>query len=372
MAQEDLLTIIENEHYLDHENAEELRNWLKEKEELRIVAMGKTGVGKSTLLNGFVGVKVFDEGDEFDPVTLKVQQHQIEAKGIKITCWDSPGLQDGSGNEDTYLQDLQKMTKGDIDLMLYCINMLESRSDLHAPESAVRKLTEALGKDVWKNTLFVLTFANMYERRLTKKRSKDLNREFNEKVQEWKLKIQDALRTIQIEESIIDKVQVSPAGFNANPSLPGRQYWLSELWSDMLDKLREDAKPLALLLNSQRFRMPDEITDEDLKKEAQDQPIIITPGVKAALASCSVGGIATGAGIGAAIGGITIGAATLGIGAGAGAAIGAVTGGAIGVAAGALVALFVAHKEKKARRKYVCAPTPKAQVKSGTKKCVIQ
>ena len=113
------------------DEAREFKEWEALPRSLRIVVTGKTGAGKSTLLNGFVGGKAhpFGEGDELDAGTLEVKQHTFKKHNVEVTVWDCPGFQDGTDNEEAYLEDLKKKTNGDIDVMLYCISMEDTRFD---------------------------------------------------------------------------------------------------------------------------------------------------------------------------------------------------------------------------------------------------
>ena len=45
--------------FLDPNEKEEIKKFIESRKELRILAIGKTGAGKSSLLNGFIGDVVF-------------------------------------------------------------------------------------------------------------------------------------------------------------------------------------------------------------------------------------------------------------------------------------------------------------------------
>lgn len=152
----------------DTADDEEFSEWAGLRRSLRIVVTGKTGAGKSTLLNGFVGENThpFEEGHGLDPGTLEVKQHTFTKHNVDVTVWDCPGLQDGTENDEVYLQDLKKKTGGDIDVMLYCISMEETRIDRRRHGIAMQNLTEVFGRGVWRHTVVVLTFANRIVNRL--------------------------------------------------------------------------------------------------------------------------------------------------------------------------------------------------------------
>ena len=365
------------------DDATAFKEWVALRRSLRIVVTGKTGAGKSTLLNGFIGGKTrpFKEGDGFDPETLEVEQHTFMKHNVEVTVWDCPGLQDGTENEEAYLEDLKNKTNGDIDVMLYCISMEDTRFDPQRHGAAMKHLTEAFGGRIWRHTVIVLTFANYQERRLRKKQS-NVDEEFEKSVMNWKTKVQGMLRQISGTEkpsdSDIKQIQVVPAGFKKTRSLPGRKFWLSNVWIAIFVTLKTDeAKAAAVALNEHRFRTdpeekypstftdiafggnrrnsaaeverPPPVTEDDFKdKDIEEQPIVISPDMEADLhkvgaeivAISSVGVVA-----GATLGGIIAGAASLGIGAPVGAGVGGLIGGGIGFI---MSSLFQAYKHRKA------------------------
>ena len=308
-----------------------------------------------------------------------MKQHTFKKRNVEVTIWDCPGFQDGTDNEEAYLQDLKKKTNGDIDVMLYCISMEDTRFDRLCHGVAMQYLTQVFGHCVWKHTVIVLTFANRVVSRLKHQRPSNLDEEFEEKVKQWKTYIQAVLLEINCTEkpSDVEKIQVIPAGFK-KPSLPSRKFWLSNLWIAIFVTLKTDeAKAAAIVLNEHRFRTdpeqnypstltsdvafvgpcrnegeverPPPVTDEDFKnKEIEDQPIVISPDMEASLhkvgaeivAISSVGVIA-----GATIGGIVAGVASLGIATPVGAGVGGIIGGGIGFI---LSTLFRVYKHRKA------------------------
>ena len=273
------------------EEVDNIIRWIQNAE-LRIVVVGKTGVGKSTLLNTFLGVNDFEEGDSFRHVTDEVKERRHEKNGVKVTVWDCPGLQDGTGKEERYLRELKRKTNGDIHLMLYCIDMKETRSDLHWG-TAIDKITEILGKDIWNYTAIVLTFANTYERRLKKsEKPEDVEKIFTDRVNEWREKMQQKLKSINgIEQSTIDAIQVMPAGKYSNKPLCGQKHWLSNLWAGILNKVRQDVQHAVVKINEDRFCMMDEVeeefciidVDEHRPLTFHDQSITLTPTVQQAI-----------------------------------------------------------------------------------------
>ena len=133
---------------------------------LRVLVCGKAGVGKSSLINSIFGCNVctvVDPGSKYGsiaPCTTELGEpiKTIINGNIMITIYDSPGLQDGTGNEERYLQDMYDKCR-DVDLVIYCIDMTITRyanPEIRSAES----LTERLGSELWQRCVLVMTKAN--------------------------------------------------------------------------------------------------------------------------------------------------------------------------------------------------------------------
>ena len=203
---------------------------------LHILVTGRTGAGKSTLVNSIVGKYVAIEGDSISLLgkTKKVSKYERKIPGADSTIYiyDSPGLQD-SGNENKHLKDLEESCRG-VDFNLYCVRMKDrlQRSEV----DTMKKLSDKFGKkEFWQKTLFVLTFAN----EITLPKRLTLSQYFRKRKVEWETLLQNTL----IEKVGIRKeaanVPVVPAGCSNEHSLPATpQYdWLSKLRTQCLDRI---------------------------------------------------------------------------------------------------------------------------------------
>ena len=339
---------------------EELKTILEQNQSSKLcfLLIGKTGSGKSTICNALIGAEVAKVGNTLDPETSEVTSYEMDVKdGFKVIVWDSPGLQDGTKNELKYLGDMKEKCEP-IHMLLYCIDMSETRSDLQETDSSsIKKITDTLGKNVWENAIFVLTQANIVEHRLATKKlrlTSGTNVEFQRKIVQWKTKIHDALLQFDIPKEVVEKVPVEPAGSYLKPQLPDRKHWLGYLWLIMMGRVRNEAKAALLVINEDRLVEEKNFKPEDcLVDQASKAPLVID---KASILSMCLGGFigggtasVIGTGVGAAIGAVVIGGATMGIGAGIGIVIGAFAGGAVGTGIGLLIIQVMKKRgEKKA------------------------
>ena len=357
MAQQiDLEQAIDLVEDLQPEEKKEIKEWMRKGKSIDILVTGKTGAGKSSLLNYVLGKTIFKEGDEKDThCTSRVQCELSEKNGIKIRAWDSPGLQDGT-DDDRYIQDL-KLKCDKVDLMLYCISMEEVRSDLHTHESAIRKINDL---NCWKNTVFVLTFANVIVLELQARGVPDtrIETEFKAQTEEWRNKIKIELTKLQVDKKIVDNIHVIPAGHPREADLPGCHYWLSSLWSHCLLSMKKSAQAAMIKMETRgpkggfiQEKKASELAFAEVG--ADERKIVFTSGVKKAIAAAAggtgAGGFAAGAAIGGTIGALAIGVPSFGSAAIGGLFIGAAVGGVIGaglaIAVGASIAVYRMNKK---------------------------
>ena len=308
-----------------------LQEWFSGSNTVNILVTGKTGVGKSSLINGVVGQEVAVEGDGLDRGTVTVQAFSFKYHDVDVTIWDSPGLQDGLDKEEEYIRDMQYKGCANSDLVLYCARMTDTRFRKE-DHDAIRKITIGLGKQIWNNAVFVMTFANEIRakrergQKLTPSEEQKRNSDhFKKRMQEWKEKLVGAVVEAGVDAKTAANIPIVPAGYDQQ-DLPDRDNWLSPLWYVSILRMKERSQPALLKANLHRIKLPEQITAEDFEKPLHEQPIVYIPApVKygAPPTVCTVIGAMLGV-----------------VGGPMGMAVGGVAGAAVGTVAGGLVAYF--------------------------------
>ena len=343
------------EEPITDEEKEGIKKWVNDSKAIRIMAYGATGTGKSSLLNAIIGENIFQESgyDEFDPETKKVEEKHCTKAGVDIFAYDTPGLQDYSGNAEQYLAEINNNCS-DIDLFLFCLKLITNRSDpeLTPPDAAIRKITECLGKKVWKHSVIALTFANIQEESLRDIDPSDVSTRFKKLIADWEDAVKEELEKLEVDKKIIKNLKFVPVGY-IDPHLECQRYWLTNFWTKSLESMKKRAQAAMVKIAVSRFSDESDVKPEDFDQDLASQPLVYK---KNAIAGGTVAGVATGvacAATGALIGGLLIGIPSFGIFAGLGMALGLGVGAAVGAHAGAAAGILVSLYRKNKKMKKV-------------------
>ena len=238
-----------------------LDDWRKDSSSINILITGKTGIGKSTLVNGLVGKVIAKEGGTLQATTDKVDKSSKKISGVDVNVWDSPGLQDETANEDEYLADIKLNCKDKIDLFIYCHDMSENRFDDGGTDvTAMKRLTETLGENVWENGIVVLTMANMTVNDATVKFRPDqdaISKEVSRVYDLWNTSIRSALeRQVKLNKDLASTIPIVHAGHYCTPYLLETDHdpWLSTLWNEAMKVCKPSAQPAFIKINEHRLK----------------------------------------------------------------------------------------------------------------------
>ena len=265
---------------LDERKKEEMKNWLDKRGSMQILITGRTGTGKSTLVNALVGKKLADTGSDLNVNTKYVTGYKMETnEGMKVVVWDSPGLEDNSDDEDRYLREMRENCSN-VDIVIYCLDVTAARAQLGGAEKdqmkdlcAIKTLTKNFGRDWWGHSIFVLTRANALETLMNV--GSGLESKFKKRLEDWEGRIHAALKEQGVPPDVVKEVPVKPAGHPKKPHLPGNKYWLSALWFSFTKRAKDESQ--SVYMNQHRLKEEKDVTAEDFKKAGHDQPIVVYP-----------------------------------------------------------------------------------------------
>ena len=276
------------------ESKEKIRQLCEKGEPVNILVIGPTGAGKSTLVNNLMGMTVAEADYGALSATRQVTKYAGEYEGIKIRVYDMVGFNDTEGKSGQSL--IKETADGNkFDLVLICVRM-----DCRA-SGDVRKLLIMLGKELneemWKRSVIVLTFYNMFLLLGSVEDSGDVQKAVQDEIKEYQTVVSYILSG-SVNDEIISGIPYCVAGME----LPPEETWLPLLWSVCLKRCSDNAQPL--LKGVSKFEL--------------------IAAMSAVVGVGTAASTAVGAGIGAGVGAIVTGATAAGgavVGAGIGAAV---------------------------------------------------
>lgn len=220
------------------------------RQDMTILLCGKTGVGKSHLTNALIGERLAKEGDDLDPETCEVKRYKFSMNDVGVTIIDTPGLADGSGKEEDYLQRVKQEVTG-FDAFIFCTEMNAQRfrnDDIQT----IQKLAETFGPELWDHAVVALTFANEVHPPPSKS---DVTVEefFDQRLRIFKKKIQQVLKDARAPEEAVIKVPFVTTGDFCEPRLPGIENWIVCFWIAAFKRLNRSAQPTFLMANIKRL-----------------------------------------------------------------------------------------------------------------------
>ena len=246
--------------------------------ELRLLVIGVTGVGKSTLINNLLGEDVAGVGYSITSATSDVSCYEGTIEGVPVKVYDTPGLADSrSERDEEYLDEIRKLIgKDTIHLIIYCLKMTETR--IHQGIIRTFQQYTKIGVD-WKKTAIALTFADALNPP-SRLRKQGISKKayFEQRLAEWRLEIPRVLAEhIHPEEFDITQIKINPTTGDYVELLPNDEEWYIPFWLDVLEVLPPAARIRFVDIHKANIIYGDNETREPLPDDIHLSPPSLNP-----------------------------------------------------------------------------------------------
>ena len=232
--------------------------------ELTFLVMGKTGVGKSTLINSLVGSEVCATGEALACTTKTTLIEVRKVNGINVNIYDTQGFLDGKNQEEDIFESIRGKR---MNLLILCVSMV-GRAEQEDSKCTISYITEVLGIEIWERAVIVLTQANERVEEIAWRRKNGReSTSYTELVHTFITTLRGYLANAkssegqQIPPEVIAGIPFVPAGVYLNGreelrgELPDCDDWITRFWVCCFQRCERTARTAFLSVASPRLRL---------------------------------------------------------------------------------------------------------------------
>ena len=210
----------------------------------KTLVIGHNKIGKSRLINKFIGQERAKVGDSVQPTNHDlIEEIEFTIDNVTMTIYDTRGFGD-TGTKDRSIVEaaIAKMKQADVILICHKLYGSVDNNSKTLLDELVRGLGNGLGNDLMEHAIFVFTFGDEYLIRCEEPNDKPEAIKAHMETQETEVKklLKQILQGSGIKEEIVNDIP-SIITSGKKIKLPTSENWVDELWGLCEKRCKKEA-----------------------------------------------------------------------------------------------------------------------------------